>query len=568
MVSTIEQRFLSVVNRLLTAPPSFWDVMILSVFTLVTLFNPVFMHDRINTFELGLYLPGMNGIMHGLVPFRDFMHLRGPLELYVPVWLMQIFGTHMNVLMAYFYFGNVVCCLMLILIAKELFQSRILLYIFVPVVVARAFPRVVFMIWGGMRYAMGLIAIYFLIKFLRSKHVGWLIACGVSSAIAALISIEMGIYAAAAVVCVLIVAWVGRYLTLSQMIRSLGFYTAAGLVGIAPWIFYSMANGALLPYLDNVWVIVTRMQIVIDPHLVSIYPHNFPEAVAAMVNPVSVNFKHMTPSFAYIAVLGVLIYRWRKGNRGFLELSLFALGIYGFIMYNTGFRGLWASQFEMALMPEKIIYFLLIEMVLLWLWQHNERWQWRPIVAGVLLVALAIWSWTYAVQRYCKRFWTWQYASASLSGKDLSKLQARDKNETYTTLSIKRLEGIKVPLDQGRDLNQIDQFIQNKTQPDDKIMMFPELGIYNYIYDRPFVGRFPIPTFAWFSESWFEEYMKDLNRDKPKYIIAQRDLKEDWKTVYLGYLPSKSKFEIMQDFIKTQYRKVDQTELTDIYERL
>ena len=77
--------------------PRWSDALILIFFTVLITLHPYYLNDRINVFELGLYLPGINAIHHGLVPFRDFVHLRGPLELYVPAWLMGLFGMRMYV---------------------------------------------------------------------------------------------------------------------------------------------------------------------------------------------------------------------------------------------------------------------------------------------------------------------------------------------------------------------------------------------------------------------------------------------------------------------------------------
>ena len=114
-------------------------------------------------------MPGINAILDGLVPYRDFFYLRAPFELYMPAFLMSVWGQDLTVLYVYFYAGNVLCLVMGVLIAKELFRTRLILYLMVPILVARTFPRVIFSIWGGMRYAFGLIVLWCFIKFLRRQ---------------------------------------------------------------------------------------------------------------------------------------------------------------------------------------------------------------------------------------------------------------------------------------------------------------------------------------------------------------------------------------------------------------
>ena len=146
--------------------------------------------------------------------------------------------------------------------------------------------------------------------------------------------------------------------------KGLGMYfTGIALIAV-PYGVYLWANSALVPYLDSTLTIVTNMQKVIDPHLVSVYPRNFSEAFVAMVNPFHTNFKHMTPSFFIFCFLAYLFWQYRNKKFSRVDLMLICLGIYGFIMYNTGFRGIWAAQFEMALQPEKILLFFFAEMFL------------------------------------------------------------------------------------------------------------------------------------------------------------------------------------------------------------
>ncbi|MBI3601325.1 MAG: hypothetical protein HY209_00280 [Candidatus Omnitrophica bacterium] len=555
-------------HNFLTRSPRWTDALILIIFTILLTIHPYYLNNRINVFELGIYLPGINAILHSMVPFRDFFHLRGPLELYAPVWLMKIFGVHMQVLCAYFYVGNVLCLVMIVLIAREFIRSRYIFYMMIPVIIARTYPRVVFMIWGGMRYAFGLMAIFCLIKFLKSRRLWWMAGAGLMSAWAGLISIEMGVYTVAAILGCLLVAWVGRFKPSEETGRGFIYFIGGGFLGLAPWVIYSLQQHAFLPYLDAVMAVVGPKSSVLDSHLVSIYPHNFPEAFAAMINPVHINFRHMTPSYTYLFLLGYLIVRWRKGGREPCELGLWGLGIYGFIMYNTAFRAIWAAQFEMALMPEKVIYFFLVEAFVLWLWSKREAApDWGRSLIYIFVMGLFIFSCAYTLQRYHKRFWSYQYTLNTLTGKNNDYLKRWDKHEQYGQLNIERARGIWVPVDQYNDLNQISNFITQKTSPDDVIMMFPELGTYNFLFDRPFLGRFPIVTFTWFNDHWFEEYLGDLKSLKTNYIIVQKRMPEDWYKVYLGYAPNKIKYQQMLETIHRFYVPVAQTEATWIYQR-
>ena len=169
----------------------------------------------------------------------------------------------------------------------------------------------------------------------------------------------MGIYAGLGALAALAISFVLKVQDRGLLAKGLAMYLAGIALIAVPYGLYLAVNSALIPYLDSTLTIVTNMQKVIDPHLVSVYPRNFSEAFVAMSNPFHTNFKHMTPSYLYILLLVYLFWEYRNKKFSREDLMLICLGIYGFIMYNTGFRGIWAAQFEMALQPEKVLLFFL-----------------------------------------------------------------------------------------------------------------------------------------------------------------------------------------------------------------
>src|SRR5262245_45403024 len=100
--------------------PTTKDVLILGVFVILVTIFPYYLTGEINIFETGLYLPGINAILHGQVPYRDFFHLRGAFELYLPALVMKIFGENFAVLATYFYVGTVLTILVCVLIGREI----------------------------------------------------------------------------------------------------------------------------------------------------------------------------------------------------------------------------------------------------------------------------------------------------------------------------------------------------------------------------------------------------------------------------------------------------------------
>jgi hypothetical protein len=550
-----------ILSFFLNHPPGTKDALILSFFVILITYNPFYTRGEINLFELGIYLPGIQAILDGQVPYRDFFHLRGPLELYMPTLLMKVFGMHLSVLYTYFFVGNVLCLVLCVWILKELLRTRLILYLAVPVIVARTFPRVVYMIWGGMRYAWGLMAALFVIKFFQTKKVRWMFWAGLTTAAGLFTSIEIGIYVIFGVGVVLTAALVLKIMERPLILKAGGIFALGCAVIVVPYFLYLASQQAFMPYIDATLNVVFNMQKTFDPHLVSIYPHNLKDALVAMSNVVHTNFKHMTPSYMYLALMGYVGWHLWKRKSGVVPLCLLFLGVYGFIMYNTGFRGLWASQFEMALMPEKILYFFLVEAGLLALWAGATAQPWKKIATFVFVFALLGSSLGYSIARFNHRF----VAFKILTGQKTDRLKPLAKEETGT-LEFERAKGMVTTVVQAQELEAMMKFLATRTQPTDIVFTYPELGSYNFFADRPFLGRFPIVTFSWMNEKWHRGLVDQLRSGAVKYLVLQKQMPPDWYQVYLGPEANRAKHTEVMALIESEFVRTDETPLSYIYE--
>jgi hypothetical protein len=235
-------------------------------------------------------------------------------------------------------------------------------------------------------------------------------------------------------------------------------------------------------------------------------------------------------------------------------------------MYNTGFRGIWASQFEMALMPEKVLYFFIVEAVFLFVWAYRQKIQpWKRNVIYVCAAALFISSWGYAIQRYNHRFPAFRVVRDTLAGKGVDHLKPMAKEEKMT-LTFDRAKGIIVPAYQAEELEAMMKFLAGYTEKTDVIFTYPELGIYNFFADRPYLGRFPIATFAWMNEKWHEELITQLKSGQVKYLILQKEMPPDWYQVYLGPEANRRKYDEAMAVIDSHYVRMGETPASFIYE--
>ncbi len=535
------------------------DLVILIIFVIAMTFQPFFLHRELNLFELGIYAPGIDAILHGAIPYRDFFYLRGPVELYVPAFLMTIFGKEMAVLYSYFYFGTVLTLIFCVLIAREILKERLFLFLCLFVLVGRTFPRVVFTYWGGLRFALGLLAVLFMIQYFKDQKKRYLIFAGATTALAFLTSPEVGLYSFLAV-------FFGNSLFDFYQKRGLDhwFYRTGilcfglGCIFI-PFVLYLFCQQAFFPFLESFQSVSSNMLKIFpqfDPT-----PRNFLGYFSTMFNPMDKNFRHITLTYLYFALGGYFVFLWRNRKLQNSDFAVMTLFIYGVGMYISAFRNVWASQFEMALQPEKLLYFFLLERVYSFLVENKGKIlpilkiKNTQVLVNGFLVVVVMSSLGYGIARYSSRDFGQRYLLGFLTGKKIEQMSPLAK-ESPQALNIPGLRGLVVPSWQAEEFLSLRKFFDEHTSVDEKIFVFPELAIYHFILDRPFVGRFPMTTFSWLNDPWHEELMMSLRNKPSQYVIVPKKLTPNFEHIYFRVESNRRKYDQVRDFIDKNYQSV------------
>lgn len=533
------------------------------LFIVLTTLHPYFLWGKINLFELGLYLPGIDSILNGQIPFKDFFCLRGPMELYLPALLMKIFGANVSILASYFYVGTVLSLIFSFFIAKECYQKKWFLFSFLPVLVARTFPRVVFTFWGGMRYAWGLLALWYLVKYCNTQKKHYLFFTGLISAIAGFTSIDIGASIFIAVLAVFGSLFFSKKTPFIETTKNFFIFLSGALAFTLPLGLYLYQQHAIIPYYEMIkevlWV-TSRMSGTI-PQGDSV-PHGFGEYFLALINPAHSNFKHMTPFYCYIFFFLHAIYLFVKKRLSLIDISMIGIAIYGLTLFLSSFRNIGAANFEMALQVEKIVLFFLFEKFYFFITSKKLS----PKTIGVLVFLLIGSSWGYSIDRYNKRFFAVRWLTTKAMGKSTDGLRPLNEEKTIT-LDLKRINHMTVPQTQGKDIQQLEEFISQNTEKHEPVFMFPELGTMHFIVNRPSVGRFPHVTLSWFSEKWHQEVMQALKEKQPRYAVINKTMPEYFDIVYFPVESSKRKFDETMQYISDNYVLEEATPSYNIFRR-
>ena len=111
----------------------------------------------------------------------------------------------------------------------------------------------------------------------------------------------------------------------------------------------------------------------------------------------------------------------------------------------------------------------------------------------------------------------------------------------------------------------MEAFIKNHVGKNEELLAYPELGAYNFFFDRRSFGGFPIATFTWFNDKWHDKYFAKLKIEKPHRVIVEKELSQRWKDVYLRFEPNQKKYSDIMDFIQSNYIVEKETKLSYIY---
>lgn len=502
------------------------DFAILSLFTIIITFQPYFKHGEINFYETGIYLPVINALFHGQVLFRDVFVLRGPLEIFIPAFIMKIFTPHIVYLYLYFYIGTIITMLFYVFFAIFFLRKRIFLYAFVFSFIARTFPRVAFHIWGGIRFGFGILPIIFITLFLKYRKRVYLFISGLCCGIGFLFSPEIGAFGGLSVLLTL--CFYGLfYKNWMYVIKNLSMFLFGCFLSLAPFFVYLIKNHALVSYIEINFTFLRNMWDAFDPAYVSPMPRSLLDALFALL-PGSDNFKHMTPTYFYIAVclyFIIKVFRGKWWDRDFYIVPLF---FYSVFMYIGAFRNLEGHQFEMALQPEKLLVFIFIERLYFFM-----RGIHKPILgkirgktlAYIFMILVFTGFIGYSIQRFNHRFITFKLMVAKVKGKNTENLLPYSADASCQ-LQIKRAKGVILACNKKKEIETIVNFIKTNTSINTPLFTYPYLGTYNFLADRLCLSRFCTTQFTWASVKWHEEMMDRLRKLKPRYILIKKDLSE------------------------------------------
>lgn len=397
-------------------------------------------------------------------------------------------------------------------------------------------------------------AVWCLIRFLKSNRPGWFLAAGCLAAIGILTSIEIG--------AIVLFAFIAVMALNREHHRWAWVFLSGFLLITLPYGIYLLSQNAWGAYLQAQWVVVTHMQktfLQLDR-----IPHTFPNFLHAIFFPLDKSFYHMTPMYCYMFFFS--LYFWRMFNKKItvLEQAALVVAVYGLILFLTGFRNLWFVEFEMSLQPDKIVLFYLLGQFIVWAQEKLVRFKW---VGTVLLAAVILSSVIYSVGRFQTRYYKSSWIYQMLRGKDETK-GIMINGSPAISIDLPRIRHMIIPEWQAKDLEQLQAFVDKHVPAHEAVWMYPELGSLHFILDRPWVGHFPMVTLSWMDDAWFADYERTLEHNPPQYAIVNKQKLFYFSKPFFLVPANRIKHERMMHFLYDHYVIEGQTPNYIIYRRI
>jgi hypothetical protein len=497
------------------------DYIIIPIVMFLILYDSNFMHGFIDHFEAGKELACLNEMYHGKFLYKDALPYFGPLNTYLQIFSFFLFGKSIAVLRGFFYFGTLLTLLVGYLIARRLCQRKFFAYTLALLLIVETYHPFWATRWGGLRFGFGLLAILCLVNFLKKEKNIWVFFAGIFSSITFLVTLDVG------VLCCISIGFTLFFYTLYSYLRNkrvslkfLNLYILGLLTALIPFAIYFVLTQSLLPYVNTILAIAMNHAKVWSGgqgladfreliHLNHVY---------------TMGFKQVIPILLYLYSGIYLTYRIFKKTMSWRDFSVMCLSIYGVLMYITSFRALLGPQFQMALQPFIILWFVFLDKAfqrvsMLHKRKVNKKYDFKYITSVAIFVFMVSYA-IFSEKRFYGDFKNWfsyqkykKYVMPMYMGVvPLSQFQS-------SILNIDRAKGVRVPSEQAAEIEQVTNYVISVTKPGEPVFAFPEHGIYNFLADRPCIDKFSIPGFAWTTPEWREELLMDLKKVNPTYII-------------------------------------------------
>ena len=464
-------------------------------------YEPNFAHGFIDYFESGQYLSVINAIFHGKLPYKDLFVLFGPLHYWVPALAMLFFGKSIVVLRGFFLFGDVASLLVLYCLCRLFIRNRFFSTAAALLIVIEAHHPFWCTRWGGIRFAFGYLSLLSLTLFCKKKTaraMGW---SGFFASVGSLFSQDVGLfsYATAFLFFILYAFWRRPEERTEKPLTLLRIYGVGCAVVLIPFMAWLVASSSLGAYVDAI-ASLPSLRLWLQPW------------GASDLTP-----KVLYPAILYVGCLGAAGYSLlRKGRLSDELMCLMVLCTYGILSYAASFRAIRGPQFQVLGLPiALLVTFYLLRRL------YDVRKMAKTYRDALLVVIVAGLVGSFASpKRYYENLSVWLYYQRVKQGVLPVYSGVIRKDGLTRPLNAQRGGQAALPLWQADEVDFVVSYILSHSSGGEPLFSFPELGLFNFLCDRPDVSRFTLVAYSWPKQEWQKEQLELLKNKRPPIVLV------------------------------------------------
>ena len=512
--------------------PKFWRIgleyIVLPIFIYLLIYSGN-IHGGIDLFHEGERLAPLNEMLHGGIPFRDVYVQHGLFQNAYLAWVSgQVFEPTLFGLRTMERILNPLGCVALYLLGLQVFRGRFLTA-FLCMLIASGTE-----FWVSPRHSLGLISFAFVANFLtprqgrsKSSVLSWkLLFGGIFTSLAFWYSTEIGLYSLGAI---------GLFLVIHALLEnSIGAengqveekgvkerlfpiisYSCGVLLGFLPVGLYFLSHGA---FDDAIWnsYIQCRYQLatwgLAFPSLSKTLMLLSSDGWSAFI--FSVGFRWYLPICIFLIIAGYLTYRGLSSRHSANTLKLLLLLLGGVAFFRTALGRSDGGHLTFGATFLWLLCLLPLEGGILSMFHANlssfrVRTPWHAALKATwILIPTLIFCW-YVGEVH--------HPLAGFNQK-WQRLRQNPFKQNVVPEELARAGAVDIPDDQVQQIQKVVAYIQENTEPNEKIFDFTSQGAYYFFANRPGVSRFHQVSYA-STPSMQQEVIAALEQDKTRLVI-------------------------------------------------
>ncbi len=551
------------------------DFLIMPLLIIILLHEPNFAVGHLDHLEAGVYLSNIDSVLAGKIPYRDFFVSHGLFHLYFQALFFNFFGCNIYNLFLFFYSTGILTYLIFYFLLRTVLKTRLCLLMIFFMALVETYHPFWMMRTGYFRIGFSLITIFMFFKFLKKEEKQYLFWAGFFSILSLFYSIDFGsfiIFSGLSFLLFYSIYFFEKNVFLTIRNNCVIYFLGVAVL-LIPFSFYLYYNRAFYDYFYVNFYVTPKYFLAAWSQRPRFFIHKFSDYSNIWQLLKSQSFQIYLPLYIYLSIFlyfGYLHVLHKKISKE--DSILVLLTIFGLMTYKASFRAVESAQFQLAILPLFIVIGIIAEKIYFTARFNMQIYQVREKPMPLLyiksifysfVIVLIIFYFIYSEKRYYQNLNGWLYYQLNKSEFISSYMFPFPKKLAELRYCREpRMGKMLILSKEADDFEGVTDFIRSNTKPHEIVFSFPEHCIYNFLAQRPCLGRFYVAGLAHTFLPWQEEMVRELKIIKPQYIIYGRGLSNLAASI-------ESKQELLpevRDYINKHYQVIRQFKTVNIYQ--